>query len=231
MPRFEHRAFAQNKVEIHEPELVAMVMRGDYLSRRARLLRRWRWALAAALALLVAVAGLLLAVGPGQRAAAQDLPLRLHIIANSDNAADQALKLQVRDAVVEYLTPLLAQVQTREEAEALLAEQLPQLQALAAGMTADFGYGAQAEMGRFDFPARRYGQLQLPAGEYPALRLVLGEGAGRNWWCVLFPPLCFVDEAGEFAVCPEAGGAAPEGSLLAGERQVKLKICEIFNQK
>lgn len=227
MPGFEHKAFTQSKVEIHEPELAAMVMRGDYLGRRARLLRRWRWALAAALLLLLAVAALLLLVGPGQRAAAQDLPLRLHIIANSDNAADQALKLQVRDAVVEYLTPLLAQVQTREEAEQLLAEQLPQLEALAAGMTADFGYGAQAEMGRFDFPARRYGQLQLPAGEYPALRLVLGEGEGHNWWCVLFPPLCFVDEAGEFNV----SGGAPEGSLLAGERQVKLKICEIFNRK
>ncbi len=149
MPGFEHKAFTQSKVEIHEPELAAMVMRGDYLGRRARLLRRWRWALAAALLLLLAVAALLLLVGPGQRAAAQDLPLRLHIIANSDNAADQALKLQVRDAVVEYLTPLLAQVQTREEAEQLLAEQLPQLEALAAGMTADFGYGAQAEMGRF----------------------------------------------------------------------------------
>ena len=121
MPGFEHKAFTQSKVEIHEPELAAMVMRGDYLGRRARLLRRWRWALAAALLLLLAVAALLLLVGPGQRAAAQDLPLRLHIIANSDNAADQALKLQVRDAVVEYLTPLLAQVQTREEAEQLLA--------------------------------------------------------------------------------------------------------------
>ncbi len=121
MPGFEHKAFTQSKVEIHELELAAMVMRGDYLGRRARLLRRWRWALAAALLLLLAVAALLLLVGPGQRAAAQDLPLRLHIIANSDNAADQALKLEVRDAVVEYLTPLLAQVQTREEAEQLLA--------------------------------------------------------------------------------------------------------------
>ena len=113
------------------------------------------------------------------------------------------MKLQVRDAVVEYLTPLLAQVQTREEAEQLLAEQLPQLEALAAGMTADFGYGAQAEMGRFDFPARRYGQLQLPAGEYPALRLVLGEGEGHNWWCVLYPSLCFQDASN--AVVPEEG--------------------------
>lgn len=155
-----------------------------------------------------------------------NLPFRLHIVANSDNAADQTLKLQVRDAVVAYLTPLLAEAENAGEAEAIVMEQRPQLEALAAGLTSDFGYGAYAELGRFAFPAKRYGQTFMPAGEYPALRLVLGEGAGHNWWCVLFPPLCFVDECGEFQAAGENGAEPPLSQL--GERQVRLKICEIF---
>ena len=167
---------------------------------------------------------------PAVAIAGDNLPFRLHIVANSDNAADQTLKLQVRDAVVAYLTPLLADVETAEEARAVVMENIPQLEALAAGITADFGYGAYAEVGHFDFPAKRYGQVYMPAGEYPALRLVLGEGVGHNWWCVLYPPLCFVDECGEFQICGEGENA---GLLVSqqGERQVRLKICEIFYDK
>lgn len=157
----------------------------------------------------------------------EGLPFRLHIIANSDSAADQALKLQVRDCVVEYLTPLLAEAESREQAEQIVRAHLGDLTALAAGLTKDFGYGARAEVGEFDFPAKRYGEVCLPAGKYQALRLSLGEAAGHNWWCVLFPPLCFVDECGEFRTTGE--GAA--GSLLAGERQVRLKLQEIFYQE
>ena len=98
------------------------------------------------------------------------------------------------------------------------------------GCTAGWGYGAYAEVGHFDFPAKRYGQVYMPAGEYPALRLVLGEGVGHNWWCVLYPPLCFVDECGEFQICGEGENV---GLLVSqqGERQVRLKICEIFYDK
>ncbi len=188
---------------------------------------------ALALLCLLLLAGLTLSGGLRQPAAAlavggDNLPLRLHIIANSDNAADQTVKLQVRDAVVAYLAPLLAEAATAEEAQAIVAERLPQLEALAAGIVQDYGYGAYGEIGRFDFPAKRYGQVYMPAGEYPALRLVLGEGAGHNWWCVLYPPLCFVDECGDFRIYGE--GAPGEDLLVSqrGERQVRLKIYEIF---
>lgn len=201
--------------------------RDDYMKRRLLRWRRWR-GIGCLLLLPAALLGVL-GAGLAEPAPAgwEELPFRLHIIANSDSAADQALKLQVRDGVVAYLTPLLAEAETREQAEEIVVASLAQLEALAAGITADFGYGAKAEVGRFDFPAKRYGEIYLPAGEYQALRLRLGEAAGHNWWCVLFPPLCFVDECGDFQINGEGEG----GSLLAGERQVRLKMRDIFYQE
>lgn len=154
------------------------------------------------------------------------LPFRLHIVANSDSAHDQTVKLQVRDAVVEYLTPLLAEAESREQAEQIVLGELPQLEALASGICGDFGYTAVGEVGEFDFPPKRYGRIMLPAGKYRALRLNLGAAEGHNWWCVLFPPLCFVDECGEVS----AGGEAADESLIYGDRVVRLKMCEIFNK-
>lgn len=182
----------------------------------------WRFLL---LALAVGAALSVFSFWPYQAGAAA-LPFRLHIIANSDSASDQAVKLQVRDAVVEYLTPLLADVETQAEAEVIVTRELPQLESLAAGITGDFGYGAVGEIGTFSFPAKRYGHIVMPAGDYQALRLVLGEGAGHNWWCVLFPPLCFVDECGQVS----ARDAAAVDDLLAGDRVVRLKICEVFSE-
>lgn len=201
----------------------------DYMGRL--LLRQRRRRALGVLLLAPAVLLGLCAAGLAEPAPAgwEELPFRLHIIANSDSAADQALKLQVRDGVVAYLGPLLAEAETREQAEEIVVANLDQLEALAAGITADFGYGARAEVGQFAFPAKRYGEIYLPAGEYQALRLQLGEAAGHNWWCVLFPPLCFVDECGDFKISGE-GSAGYEGSLLAGERQVRLKMRDIFYQ-
>ena len=158
-------------------------------------------------------------------AAAEELPFRLHIIANSDSAADQAVKLQVRDAVVDHLTPLLADVHTREQARGIVEAELTDLQMLAGGICASYAYGAAAEVGSFDFPPKRYGAVVLPAGEYQALRIVLGEGDGHNWWCVLFPPLCFVDECGQAVQTADS-----DGSLRQGGRVVRLKMAEIFSQ-
>lgn len=160
------------------------------------------------------------------RAAADDLPFRLHIVANSDSAADQAAKLAVRDAVVEYLTPIVAAAADNEAAEQLVLAELANLERLAAGICADMGYGCRAEVGSFDFPAKRYGSIMLPAGEYRALRLNLGAAAGHNWWCVIFPPLCFVDECGDLA----AAELASDAELLGARRVVRLKIAEIFDR-
>ena len=220
MPDFEHNTC---------PEALS----GDYWQRLQQRYRRRRLLIWLLLALILLGAcwgfnaGLNWLRKPSVALAGDNLPFRLHIVANSDNAADQTLKLQVRDAVVAYLTPLLADVETPEAAQAVVLENIPQLEQLAAGIAADFGYGAYAEVGRFDFPAKRYGQVFMPSGEYPALRLVLGEGAGHNWWCVLYPPLCFVDECGQLQICGENAG---DERLVnrQGERQVRLKIWGIF---
>lgn len=121
--------------------------------------------------------------------------LRLHVIANSDSAADQAVKLSVRDAILQTVQPQKNAEQTREYlmrhgAEILsLAEETLQ--------KAGCSYGVQLALGTYDFPDRSYGDAFFPAGEYEALRVVLGDGAGQNWWCVLFPPLCIITEGTE----------------------------------
>lgn len=118
--------------------------------------------------------------------------IRLHVIANSDDAADQELKLQVRDRVLQEAEAVLAGAGSREEAEKALTAALPRLEDAAAREIAAQGavFGVTASLERTAFPTRDYGTFALPAGEYTALRIVIGEGRGRNWWCVVFPPLC-----------------------------------------
>ena len=145
-------------------------------------------------------AGLLLAMlitplaGFGQRCAqVRQEVLRLHILANSDSEADQALKLRVRDAVLEETGGLFAAAGTLEEAQAAALENLPAIEAAARRALAEAGSDApvKAELTRMYFNTREYGEdTTLPAGEYQALRLSIGEARGRNWWCVMFPPLC-----------------------------------------
>ena len=145
-------------------------------------------------------AGLLLAMlitplaGFGQRCAqVRQEVLRLHILANSDSEADQALKLRVRDAVLEETGGLFAAAGTLEEAQAAALENLPAIEAAARRALAEAGSDApvKAELTRMYFNTREYGEdTTLPAGEYQALRLSSGEARGRNWWCVMFPPLC-----------------------------------------
>lgn len=129
----------------------------------------------------------------------QDKPMegvvRFHVIANSDSSADQELKLAVRDEVLAYLRPELENVQDKETAAQIIQSRLPQIEDVAAGVLRSQGCSDQvkAYYGVFDFPARTYGDKTFPAGKYEALRVVLGAGEGKNWWCCLFPPLCYVD--------------------------------------
>ena len=118
--------------------------------------------------------------------------IRLHVIANSDTAEDQALKLQVRDAVLVQTTEILENAADMEEAQRTLQQVLPELEATATEVVKEKGcaYRVSARLERTEFPEKVYDGFALPAGEYLALRLVIGEGAGQNWWCVVFPPLC-----------------------------------------
>ena len=118
--------------------------------------------------------------------------VRLHVLANSDSEEDQAVKLAVRDAVLNVTVPLLQNCQTREEAILLLEENCELLTQTAQTVLREQGFDDEVhiEMGLEDYPTRTYDSLCFPAGEYVSMRIELGEAEGQNWWCCLFPPLC-----------------------------------------
>ncbi len=121
--------------------------------------------------------------------------VRLHVIANSDSAADQALKLKVRDAIIEYMKKELADSKDIDETKTIINNNLKKIEEVSKEVIKknNSNYSVKATLGNYDFPTKTYGDIALPAGEYQALRVVIGDGVGANWWCVLFPPLCFVD--------------------------------------
>ncbi len=140
--------------------------------------------------------------------------LRLHVVANSDTPHDQQVKLLVRDQVLDFCTPLLEGAENRDAVRARL---LPQMQALANhAQQALWDAGEQrtvsVKLAEEYYPTRDYTSFSLPAGEYLGLRVTIGEGAGRNWWCVVFPPLCREAAAGD-PVEPEEEGVAPRYAL------------------
>ena len=146
--------------------------------------------------LVAAIAGIALGCAGG---AEQTCPpqnaayLRVHIRANSNSNEDQAVKYRVRDKVVEYLTPTVAGCNTKEEAMAKIGAKLDEIAVVADGVLRANGYtyGAQASIRTEKFPTRVYENVTLEAGVYDALILELGTGSGDNWWCVVYPPLCF----------------------------------------
>lgn len=121
--------------------------------------------------------------------------IRLHVIANSDSPEDQALKRDVRDAVLSYVQSQLKDSGNIEETKSMINRDMDRITSIAKETILNHGgnYGARTTLGSYPFPTKAYGDITLPAGNYQALRIVLGNGEGANWWCVLFPPLCFVD--------------------------------------
>ena len=114
--------------------------------------------------------------------------VRLHVLAHSDSAPEQALKLQVRDAVLAYISPKLEGAETVQEARGILEKEMQGI-ALAASAVAQ-GRQVQVSLGEESYPTRAYEGFSLPAGRYESLRVSIGEGAGQNWWCIVFPPVC-----------------------------------------
>lgn len=119
--------------------------------------------------------------------------LRFHILANSDSDTDQSVKQQVRDAVGQMMEPFLADSAGLEETEAIVKEHLEDIVDTAETVLAEsgFDYGAEARLVTTEFPVKTYGPFTFPAGSYRALEITLGEGGGHNWWCVLYPNMCF----------------------------------------
>ncbi|WDL99467.1 stage II sporulation protein R [Alicyclobacillus sp. ALC3] len=133
--------------------------------------------------------------------------LRLRIIANSDSNADQSVKLKVRNAVVVQVAEYLRGAKNAQQARTIVEAHIPQIEALAKKVVRQngFTYAVKTNVGMVPFPTKIYGNQVYPAGNYEALRIELGKAAGMNWWCVLFPPLCFIDIAEGDAV-PNTGG-------------------------
>lgn len=125
----------------------------------------------------------------------KDSLIRIHVLANSNSETDQQLKLQVKDDVVRYLQPMLAQSHSIEESRTIIQNHMPQIEQTARQtlQQQNSDYDVTLQYGHFDFPVKYYGCFSLPSGNYEALRILIGSGQGRNWWCVLFPPLCFTD--------------------------------------
>ncbi len=137
--------------------------------------------------------------------------IRLRVIANSDNPIDQAVKLSVRDLVLEVLKPRMTHVHTRAQALRVISTSQGPLVSIADRLLRRWhlGYQAHISLARTEFPTKAYGRLILPAGSYMALLVKLGQAQGHNWWCVLYPSLCFIDMSNGLAV-PRQRVQAPD---------------------
>ncbi|WP_100332880.1 stage II sporulation protein R [Bacillus xiapuensis] len=180
--------------------------------------------------LIISVATIISLYMPGQAEEAEEtvvIPkeaIRLRILANSDSETDQALKRKIRDDVNQEITKWVADLKELPQARQLLKKKLPEIQRIAAERARKEGVGdpIQVEFGKVDFPTKLYGNFLYPAGEYEAILITIGEGEGANWWCVLYPPLCFLDASNGTAVSPgveeDARQASQEENAKAEKR-------------
>ena len=187
------------------------------------------------LALLLALAVTILwgAASLGQQEELGRKVIRLHVIANSDSPEDQALKLRVRDRVLARAQEILEQSADMEQAEQALTAALAELTREARETLAAEGCAqpVQARLEPAEFPTKDYDGFSLPAGKYLALRVIIGQGAGQNWWCVVFPPLCTVAASDVPAAALDAGLTEQEVALIteADEGYVlKFKSMELW---
>lgn len=166
---------------------------------------------------------------------------RLHVIANSDSKEDQDLKYKVRDSLISYMNELCGNCKSKEEAINLVTKHKEEFKKIADDTIKNNGYSydVKISIGNFEFPTKNYGDISLPAGFYDALRVEIGNAKGQNWWCVMFPPLCFVDISS--GVVPDESKEQLEDTLSEEEYALvseedepqfkfKFKILEFFNE-
>lgn len=164
---------------------------------------------------------------------------RLHVIANSDSPEDQNLKYIVRDELIKYMNTLAKDCNSKQEVIEIAQNNISNFENIAKKTIKDngFNYNVTVEIGNFDFPTKTYGDITLPAGTYDSLKIKIGKSEGQNWWCVMFPPLCFVDVT--TGIVPEESKkemkeAMPEEeySLISNtnnsEVNFKFKLIEFF---
>jgi stage II sporulation protein R len=165
-----------------------------------------------------------------------DKVLRLHVLANSDSETDQSLKLKVRDAVLEYVSPYLASVDSRDEAAHVVSERREEIERVASDTLAKDGCNdpVTLEVCTERYPVRNYESFCFPAGDYLSVRIRIGEAAGKNWWCVLFPKLCTAAAASneeEFI----AVGFTPDQYKIITESEnasykIRFRLLEYFKE-
>lgn len=189
------------------------------------------WEIALFAAIIISV--LARTVSAGQTELSENL-IRLHVVANSDSSEDQSLKLRVRDGVLEELDSLLKGCTDKSEAEEIIDENMASIVEAAEAVIAEQGKGftVKAAITEEVFPTVEYETFTLPAGKYTSLRIVIGEGEGKNWWCVIFPPLCLT--AAEKTVSFEELGLSDETFKIISEDTcgyvVKFKLLEWFSK-
>ena len=183
------------------------------------------WEIAALLTLCLALC--LGCWAQGRQEALASQVVRLRVIAASDAEEEQALKLRVRDAVLSFLEPELAELEDADAARALIEARLPQIRE--AALAAAEGRSVTVTLGPELCPTRRYEGFALPAGRYESLRVVLGEGEGRNWWCVVFPPLCLSSAEAERA---QSVMNANDLALICEEDgyELRFRIVELWGE-
>ena len=165
---------------------------------------------------------------------------RLHVIANSNTNEDQNLKYKVRDKLIEYMNSMLSSSSTKNDAINIAKSHLSEFKQVALNVIREegFNYDVNVNVGNYEFPTKEYGDISLPAGFYDALKVEIGKAEGKNWWCVMFPPLCFVDISS--GIVPEKSKqelknnlSKEEFALVSNNRnngiQFKFKILEFFN--
>lgn len=149
---------------------------------------------------------------------------RLHVIANSDSEEDQNLKYIVRDNLIKYMNTLTQNMSTKDDAIKIAKEHEQDFRDIAIKTIRENGYDydVKVEIGNCYFPTKYYGDISFPAGYYDALKVEIGESAGQNWWCVMFPPLCFVDMS---------TGIVPDESKQTIKEQLSEEEYAIINEK
>lgn len=156
-----------------------------------------------------------------------DEAIRLRILANSDSQKDQEIKHRVRDAVNAEISKWVENLTSIDEARNLIQERLPQIQKLAEQVVREHNvnHQVQVDFGMIPFPTKLYGEYLYPAGEYEAILVTIGQGKGSNWWCVLYPPLCFLDFSNGTAISPgfEEKPAPPPAKKKKPKAEKKLQ--------
>jgi len=175
--------------------IIKFEIEGDFM----KFIQKHKQALSTCIILLILLAAFIIVSAYSYVSAVSydiaDSVFRLHVIANSDSAEDQALKYKVRDSLLNYMNSLVTSTTSKDEAMEIVTNNIDNFKNIAEATIKENGYNYSVNItvGKHSFPTKYYGDVSLPAGIYDALRVEIGSASGQNWWCVMFPPLCFVD--------------------------------------